>query len=82
MFGSVEKGWEVYSTRKPLRAPGHCPWLDCHESNVIYVFLTTERFLEIPGEFGHSVLQLYHQKFRQAPKQFAWMTGFNYTFFS
>lgn len=35
----------------------------------------SERFLEIPGEFGNSVLQLYYPKFRQPPKKFAWMTG-------
>ena len=34
-----------------------------------------ERFLEIPGEFGDSVLQLNYPKYRQPPRKFAWMTG-------
>ena len=38
-------------------------------------FFLLERFLEIPGEFGDSVLQLYYPKYRQPPRKFAWMTG-------
>ncbi|KAK2189905.1 hypothetical protein NP493_94g03000 [Ridgeia piscesae] len=33
-----------------------------------------ERFLELPGNFGYSCLQFFHDS-RGAPKSFAWMTG-------
>ncbi|CAH1786190.1 unnamed protein product [Owenia fusiformis] len=34
-----------------------------------------ERFLELPGNFGYSKLLMYHAKFREQPRSFAWMTG-------
>ncbi|XP_023930234.1 vacuolar protein sorting-associated protein 18 homolog [Lingula anatina] len=34
-----------------------------------------ESFLELPGNFGYSKLQLYYPKYRGLPTSFAWMTG-------
>jgi len=39
------------------------------------LFVFTEQFQELPGDFGYSELKLFLPRFRGQAKKFAWMTG-------
>ena len=40
-----------------------------------FILLSTEQFLELPGEFGYSELTMYRPRHTHSVKSFAWMTG-------